>query len=550
MSGANRSVSVAGIVIRRLHPRNALSNPVLFATEIAAVVATLLFLGQQVTANLAASSFIGQVAGWLWLTVCCAGLVEVIAEGRRVTRTRALRTHHGEEIAKRLRTESANRGRPRGASSGAIERVPAGTLRPEDVILVEAGDTIPVDGEVIEGIAEVDESPITGESAPVIRESGGERSTVIGGSRVISDRLKVRVTAQPGDSFLDHISSLVEETRRLRSSRQGRISIALAGIALLATILYMALAAPRIRVDVMAMAVMAVALFAALLPVASAASAAVARLGSIGRLLGANIVAKSAEAIEAAGRVDTVLLDKTGTITFGHRQAVEFLPLSGVTKTDLSEAAGLASLGDETPEGRSIVALAEKILGKASFKDRASTPIPFSADSRMSGARQENGREVWKGSLDAVLAKIGVEESDELRTRTQLVAGAGGTPLLVTSDRTPLGVVRLEDFVKPGLRSRFAQLRRLGIRTIMITGDNPLTAATVAAEAGVDAYVARATPASKLEVIRGEQMKGNVTAMCGDGVNDAPALRQADVGLAMGAGAAAAREAGTMIDLR
>jgi K+-transporting ATPase ATPase B chain len=406
-----------------------------------------------------------------------------------------------------------------------------------------------VDGEVIEGIAEVDESPITGESAPVIRESGGVRSTVIGGTRVISDRIKVRVTTQPGDSFLDHISSLVEETRRLQSTRQGRISIALAGIALLATILCMALAAPRIRVDVMAMAVMAVALFAALLPVASAASAAVARLGSIGRLLGANIVAKSAEAIEAAGRVDTVLLDKTGTITFGHRQAVEFLPLSGVTKTDLSEAAGLASLGDETPEGRSIVALAEKILGKASFKDRASTPIPFSADSRMSGARQENGREVWKGSPDAVLAKIGVEESDELRTRTQLVAGAGGTPLLVTSDRTPLGVVLLEDVVKPGLRSRFAQLRRLGIRTIMITGDNPLTAATVAAESGVDDYVARATPASKLEVIRGEQTKGNVTAMCGDGVNDAPALRQADVGLAMGAGAAAAREAGNMIDL-
>jgi K+-transporting ATPase ATPase B chain len=529
--------------------RGSSSDAVLFAAETAAVAATVLFLGQITTTGGAEARFIGQVAGWLWFTVCYSSLVGVIAEGHHITRTRGLRTDQTEGTVKRLRTENTKDGLPGGDTSRTFERVPADTLRPGVVILVEAGDTIPTDGEVIEGVAEVDESPITGESAPVIRESGGGRSAVIGGTRVVSDWLKVRVTANPGDSFLDHIATIVEDTKRLRSSREGVLSIALVGVTLIATIACTVVAGAGVISDGMAVAGMAVALFAALLPVVTAASATVARLGGIGRLLSANIIAKSAEAIEAAGRVATVLLDKTGTITVGNRQAKEFLTLSGVSETDLAETALLASLGDETPEGRSIVALAEKALGKANPKGRVTTPIPFSAQTRLSGARLVDGCEVWKGASDAVLAKISAAETDDLLSITQTIARAGGTPLLVAKDRSLLGIIHLDDTVKPGLRNRFAQLRRMGIRTVMITGDNPLTAATVAAESGVDDYVARATPASKLDVIRSEQAKGNTTAMCGDGVNDAPALKQADVGLAMGLNTAAAREAGNMIDL-
>jgi K+-transporting ATPase ATPase B chain len=538
MSGPHPALLAAALILRRLRPQVVLRNPVVSAAEIAAILATLLLFGHFVTGQVTGSSFIGHASGWLWLTIYCASFIEVIAEGRRITRTRSLRTSQVQDDVKILRTDT----------SGAVDQVSADALRPGDVVLVETGDMIPADGEAVEGVAEVDESAVTGESAPVIRESHGERSTVIGGTRVISDWLKVRVTAKPGDSFLDHISSIVDDTRQLQSSGEGRASIVLALFAL-ASAACIVLAMPVIAVDDWDYAGITVALFAALLPLASATGAVVARLGGIVRLLAANIVAKSSKAVEAAGRIETILLDKTGTITVGHRQALEFLPLPGVRQADLARAALLASRADETSEGQSILALAEKVLGKASLDERVATPIPFSARSRMSGARLVDGSELWKGATDAVLEKIGLEESEDIRTWTQHVAGAGGTPLLVAGNGSPLGVIRLDDVAKPGLRNRFAQLRRMGIRTIMITGDNPLTAATVAAEVGVDDYVAQASPAAKLEVIRSEQAKGRITAMCGDGFNDAPALRQADVGLAMGIGEAAARQAGNMIDL-
>ena len=390
ISRIRHALAIAGSSVRRLDPRVALGNPVLFAGETAALAATILYLGQIATGGGAEARFIAQVAGWLWFTVCYANLIEAIAEGRGITRTRARRADQEQTTAKRLCAGMPKDGPRAGDTGRTFERVPADALRPDAVVLVETGETIPADGEVIAGVAEVDESAITGELAPVIRESGGERSTVIGGTRVVSDWLEVRVTASAGDSFLDHIARVVNDTKRLRSSREGVVATALTGLALLATIACAALAGLSPASGDMAAAGMVVALFAALLPLATAANAAVARLGSVGRLLGANIVAKSAQAIEAAGRVATVLLDKTGTITFGNRQAHAFLTLPGVSETELAEAALLASLGDETGEGRSIVALAKRSLDKTNPPGRVSTPIPFSAHTR--NERRPSGR--------------------------------------------------------------------------------------------------------------------------------------------------------------
>jgi potassium-transporting ATPase ATP-binding subunit len=551
-------VPAIGAAFVKLDPRLLIKNPVMFVLEIVAGLTTVILL-RDLTTGGQHIGFELQIVLWLWFTVLFANFAEAVAEGRGKAQAETLRRQRRESQAKLLTD----------AGRGAYRMVPGTSLKVGDVVLVEANDTIPSDGEVIEGVASVNEAAITGESAPVIRESGGDRSAVTGGTQVLSDWIKVRITAAPGSTFLDRMIKLVEGAERQKTPNEIALNILLVGLTIIfvfatATIpSYVAYAGGAISVVIL------VALFVSLIPTTIGALLSAIGIAGMDRLVRFNVLAVSGRAVEAAGDVDTLLLDKTGTITLGNRQATEFRPLKGVSEPELADAAQLASLADETPEGRSIVVLAKEkygIRGRDLAELRARF-IPFTAQSRMSGV-EIGGSWVRKGAVDEMLKYIEAsapmvtaggavralqavssELVREITTIADGIAKAGGTPLAVARDGKLLGLVLLKDIVKGGIRERFAELRRMGIRTVMITGDNPMTAAAIAAEAGVDDFLAQATPEHKLKLIRDEQAKGKLVAMCGDGTNDAPALAQADVGVAMNTGTQAAREAGNMVDL-
>ncbi|WP_315717985.1 MULTISPECIES: potassium-transporting ATPase subunit KdpB [unclassified Bradyrhizobium] len=544
----------------KLDPRLMIRNPVMFVVEVVAALTTVIFLRDVVTggANL---GFTFQIILWLWFTVLFANFAEAVAEGRGKAQADSLRKTRTESQAKLLTGTNP--------ADHTYKLVPGTSLKVGDLVLVEAGDTIPSDGEVIEGVASVNEAAITGESAPVIRESGGDRSAVTGGTQVLSDWIRVRITAAQGSTFIDRMIKLVEGAERQKTPNEIALNILLAGLTIIfvfATVTipsYAAYAGGSISVVVL------VALFVTLIPTTIGALLSAIGIAGMDRLVRFNVLAMSGRAVEAAGDVDTLLLDKTGTITLGNRQATAFRPVKGVSEQELADAAQLASLADETPEGRSIVVLAKDKYGirGRDMAELGATFVPFTAQTRMSGV-DAGGSSVRKGAVDAILNSIGggptqpvsgstvravqPVESElvrEIRAISDDIAKSGGTPLAVARDGRLLGVVQLKDIVKGGIRERFAELRRMGIRTIMITGDNPMTAAAIAAEAGVDDFLAQATPEDKLKLIRDEQAKGKLVAMCGDGTNDAPALAQADVGVAMNTGTQAAREAGNMVDL-
>ncbi|MFI5395782.1 MAG: potassium-transporting ATPase subunit KdpB [Candidatus Binatia bacterium] len=530
----------------KLDPRTLLRNPVMFVVEVVAAVATILFVRDLAGGAHAQPAFVGQIAAWLWFTVLFANFAEAVAEGRGKAQADTLRRTKTETMAKRLRD----------GKRSDYELVSATGLRRGDVVIVEVGDHIPGDGDVIEGIASVDESAITGESAPVIRESGGDRSAVTGGTRVLSDWIKVRITSNPGETFLDRMIALVEGARRQKTPNEIALSILLVGMTIIfllatATIeMFASYAGTTISVT------MLIALLVSLIPTTIGGLLSAIGIAGMDRLVKYNVLAMSGRAVEAAGDVDTLLLDKTGTITLGNRMATEFAPVSGVTEHELADAAQLASLSDETPEGRSIVVLAKERYGLRAREvaDLGGHFIPFTAQTRMSGVDLD-GAEIRKGAVDAVLAFVASKNGKHFQPPPGLaaiadgIAKSGGTPLAVAKNERLLGVIHLKDVIKGGIRDRFAELRNMGIRTVMITGDNPVTAAAIAAEAGVDDFLAQATPENKLALIRQEQAKGKLVAMCGDGTNDAPALAQADVGVAMNTGTSAAKEAGNMVDL-
>lgn len=533
-----------GDAFKKLDPRWLARNPVIFVTAVAAVLATIFFVRDFMDGS--GALFSGQITLWLWLTVLFANFAEAVAEGRGKAQAASLRKTQTETVAKRVPD----------VRSTSVQKVPAPDLKIGDLVLGEPGDVIPGDGEVIEGVATVDESAITGESAPVIRESGGDRSAVTGGTRVLSDRIVVRITAERGSSFLDRMIALVEGADRRKTPNEIALAILLAALSLVFLVAVGAIPPFAAYADGSVTGIALVALLIALIPTTIAGLVSAIGVAGMNRLVRFNVLAMSGRAVEAAGDVDVLLLDKTGTITLGNRQATEFHPLTGVTELELAEAAQLASLADETPEGRSIVVLAKDRHGlrprdPAEHKARF---IPFTAQTRMSGA-DWNGSKIRKGAVDAVVDYLkqsnGLDWTPPplLQQIADRIAKAGGTPIAVALDGRPLGVVYLKDIVKGGVKERFAELRQMGIRTVMITGDNPLTAAAIAAEAGVDDFLAQATPEKKLELIRSEQAKGRLIAMCGDGTNDAPALAQADVGVAMQTGTVAAREAGNMVDL-
>ena len=524
---------------RKLDPRALLKNPVILSVWVVSVLVT-----GQLAVDIAqghAVAFELQIAIWLWLTVLFANFAEALAEGRGKAQADALRKTRTTTIARFL------------GADGHEEARPAPDLRAGDLVVCEAGDVIPADGEIVEGIASVDESAVTGESAPVIRESGGDRSSVTGGTRVLSDRIVIRVTANPGETFLDRMIALVEGAERQRTPNEIALSILLAGMSLIFLVVCAALVPmAHLAGASITLAVLA-ALFVSLIPTTIGALLSAIGIAGMNRLVRRNVLATSGRAVEAAGDVSVLLLDKTGTITLGNRQAARFLPVPGVEERELAEAAQLSSLPDETPEGRSIVVLAKELfeLRGRDLSGSGARFIPFSAETRMSGVDLD-GRELRKGAGDAV--RRFVEERGglwpaELGSIVDGVARGGSTPLVVCDGSRVLGVVELKDVVKDGIRARFDQMRAAGIRTVMITGDNPLTAAAIAAEAGVDDYLAEATPEAKLALIRKEQLGGQLIAMTGDGTNDAPALAQADVGVAMNAGTSAAKEAGNMVDL-
>ncbi|MGP0058837.1 MAG: potassium-transporting ATPase subunit KdpB [Beijerinckiaceae bacterium] len=553
--------------IVKLDPRVMIHNPVMFVVEIVSVLTTILFLRDLVTGG-PYLGFTFQIIFWLWLTLIFANFAEAVAEGRGKAQAASLRKARTETMAKRLTSPDAK----------SFTLVAAPDLRQGDVVLVEAGDFIPSDGEIIEGIASVDESAITGESAPVIRESGGDRSAVTGGTRVLSDWIRVRITAAQGSTFLDRMIALVEGAQRQKTPNEIALNILLAGLTLIflfavATIPSFVNYAPGGATSIAASIVVLVALFVTLIPTTIGALLSAIGIAGMDRLVRFNVLAMSGRAVEAAGDVDTLLLDKTGTITLGNRQAAAFIPLSGVSEAELADAAQLASLPDETPEGRSIVVLAKEKYG---IRGRDLTAlgakfIPFTAQTRISGI-DTSDMVIRKGAVDAVVAYVQSRKGNngapepahlatsarhaqfesvlhELTVRSDEIARSGATPLAVAKDGRLLGLIHLKDIVKGGIKERFHELRRMGIRTVMITGDNPLTAAAIAAEAGVDDFLAQATPETKLKLIRDEQAQGKLVAMCGDGTNDAPALAQADVGVAMNTGTMAAREAGNMVDL-
>ena len=535
---------------RKLAPGHMVRNPVMFVTEVVSVLTTLLFVEALLGHGEAPAGFILAVSVWLWFTVLFANFAEAMAEGRGKAQADALRRTRREITAKFL-------SQPHHGSGWAP--IPARMLHPGDTVLVEAGDVIPCDGEVIEGIASVDESVITGESAPVIRESGGDRSAVTGGTKVLSDWLVVRTSAEPGETFLDRMIAMVEGAKRQRTPNEIALSILLAALTIVfvlavATLLPFSLysvgAAGRghpVTVTVLA------ALLVCLIPTTIGGLLSAIGIAGMDRMIQANVIATSGRAVEAAGDVDVLLLDKTGTITLGNRQATAFIPARGVTEEELADAAQLASLADETPEGRSIVVLAKEKYGLRGrdVHGLGATFVPFSAQTRMSGVDLD-GRAVRKGAADAVarfVADRGGDVGQDVSAAVDRVAKEGGTPLVVADGSRVLGVIRLKDIVKGGIRERFAELRAMGIKTVMITGDNPLTAAAIAAEAGVDDFLAEATPEAKLKLIRELQTGGRLVAMTGDGTNDAPALAQADVAVAMNSGTQAAKEAGNMVDL-
>ena len=544
-----------GSAFVKLNPRTLMSNPVMFVLEVVTALTTIILIRDLVTGG-GHVLFEFQIILWLWFTVLFANFAEAVAEGRGKAQADALRRQRSETQAKLLS----------GTDRQNFKLVPSTGLKVGDVVLVEAGDMIPSDGEVIEGMASVNEAAITGESAPVIRESGGDRSAVTGGTQVLSDWIRVRITAAPGSTFLDRMIRLVEGAERQKTPNEIALNILLIGLTIIfvfatATIpSYVAYTGGTISVVIL------VALFVTLIPTTIGALLSAIGIAGMDRLVRFNVLAMSGRAVEAAGDVDTLLLDKTGTITLGNRQATEFKPLRGVSEQELADAAQLASLADETPEGRSIVVLAKEkygIRGRELAELKANF-IPFSAQTRMSGV-EVGASWVRKGAVDAILnylngspAAVGAVQtlprvSDDTAREAQaiadVIAKSGGTPLAVAKDGKLLGIIHLKDIVKGGIRERFAELRRMGIRTVMITGDNPMTAAAIAAEAGVDDFLAQATPEEKLRLIRDEQGKGKLVAMCGDGTNDAPALAQADVGVAMNTGTQAAREAGNMVDL-
>lgn len=524
--------------VGKLDPRRLAGNPVIVATEVVAALAT-------VSAVVALSAgepagFAIQIAIWLWLTVVFANFAESIAEGRGKAAADSLRAARVTTKAKLIIDPERN----------AIIPTPAHKLVPGDLVLVEAGDVIPADGEIIEGVASVNEAAITGESAPVIRESGGDRSAVTGGTTVVSDWIKVKVTSQPGSSFLDRMIAMVEGADRRKTPNELALAVLLAGLTLVFLIAVVTLtglgAFSGVSLDPMVLG----ALFVTLIPTTIGGLLSAVGIAGMDRLLKVNVLATSGRAVEAAGDIDTLLLDKTGTITFGNRMAVEVIPAPGVRPDIALRAALMASLADETPEGRSIVELAREQGVTADIPEHA-TAIAFSATTRQSGL-DDNGQSWRKGAVDAVLAMLDLREGQvpaEMRHAVDRIARSGGTPLAVSENGALVGVIHLKDVVKPGVKERFADLRRMGVRTVMITGDNPVTAAAIASEAGVDDFLAEATPEDKLRMIRTEQAKGRLVAMCGDGANDAPALAQADVGVAMQTGAQAAREAGNMVDL-
>ncbi|MFO1247687.1 MAG: potassium-transporting ATPase subunit KdpB [Alphaproteobacteria bacterium] len=526
-----------GNAFKKLDPRAMMKNPVMFVVEITATLTSFLFIRDWL-AGQHHLAFAFQINLWLWFTVLFANFAEAVAEGRGKAQAETLRRTRSDTVAKVLADQV----------SKVYSRKPAQLLSRGDLVLVEPGDVIPSDGEVVEGVASVDESAITGESAPVIRESGGDRSAVTGGTRVLSDYIVVRITATQGSTFLDRMIALVEGAERQKTPNEIALNILLAGLTIIfvfavATIpMFAAYAGGALSVLVL------VALFVTLIPTTIGALLSAIGIAGMDRLVRFNVLAMSGRAVEAAGDVDTLLLDKTGTITLGNRQASAFLPLEGVSEHELAEAAMAASLADETPEGRSIVALAREKYGIAEGVAHGAF-VPFTAQTRLSGIDNARGS-IRKGAVDAVLSWAGLSLSGAaLTTIADRIAKTGGTPLAVARDKQLLGVIHLKDIVKGGIRERFSALRQMGIRTVMITGDNPLTAAAIAAEAGVDDFLAQATPENKLSLIREEQAKGKLVAMCGDGTNDAPALAQADVGVAMNTGTMAAREAGNMVDL-
>ena len=544
--------------LRKLHPRTMARNPVMFVVLVGSVLTTLR-LAQDIVTGSGNLLFELQITFWLWLTVLFANFAEAMAEGRGKAQADALRRAKTDTTAKRERGDRS------------LETVGAPALRKGDIVRVDAGDVIPADGEIIEGVASVDESAITGESAPVIRESGGDRSAVTGGTKVLSDWIRVRVTANPGETFLDRMIALVEGAERQKTPNEIALNILLAGLTIVFLIAVITLQPFAIYSGAPQSLFVLVSLLVCLIPTTIGGLLSAIGIAGMDRLVQHNVLAMSGRAVEAAGDVHTLLLDKTGTITLGNRQATEFIPLAGIGAETLADAAQLASLPDETPEGRSIVVLAKEKYGLRGreLSPQHATFVPFTAQTRMSGIDlvtqhaavavaggksygESDVREIRKGAAEAIQAWIvskGGSASEELTAVVQRVARAGGTPLVVAEGRRALGVIHLKDIVKGGIRERFAHLRAMGIKTVMITGDNPLTAAAIASEAGVDDFLAQATPEDKMALIKREQAEGKLVAMTGDGTNDAPALAQADVGVAMNTGTQAAKEAGNMVDL-
>ena len=527
----------------KLNPRIMMKNPVMFVVEVGSVLTTLQLIRGIISpvAGVTDTAFELQITLWLWFTVLFANFAEAMAEGRGKAQADNLRKSKTETIAHRL------------ISGDKTEDVPAPKLRKDDVVIVSAGEFIPGDGEIIQGVASVDESAITGESAPVIREAGGDRSAVTGGTRVLSDQIRVKITSNPGETFIDRMIALVEGAERQKTPNEIALNILLAGLTIIFLLAVVTLQPFAIYSNAQQTIFVLVSLLICLIPTTIGGLLSAIGIAGMDRLIQHNVLAMSGRAVEAAGDVNTLLLDKTGTITLGNRQATALIPLTGVDETELAEAAQLSSLADETPEGRSIVILAKE---RYALRGREIAPhearfVPFTAQTRMSGVDYDT-REIRKGAADAILKYLdgnGSQVNGELTAIVERISREGGTPLVVAADHLPLGVIELRDIIKGGMRERFNQMRQMGIRTVMITGDNPLTAATIAREAGVDDFLAQATPEDKMALIKREQEGGRLVAMTGDGTNDAPALAQADVGVAMNTGTQAAKEAGNMVDL-
>ncbi|MDR3491660.1 MAG: potassium-transporting ATPase subunit KdpB [Gammaproteobacteria bacterium] len=534
----------------KLHPRHQISNPVMFTVYVASILTSVLFIQALFGHGEAPARFILSITLWLWFTLLFANFAEAMAEGRGKAQAQSLRKARREIQAKKLAKASKD---------AKLTLVQSGILRVGDIVLVETGDFIPSDGEIIEGIASVNESAVTGESAPVIRESGGDRNAVTGGTQVISDWLIVRITSNPGDTFLDRMIALVEGAKRQKTPNELALTILLAAL----TIVFLLVCATLLPFSIYSVAAagsgsvvsitVLVALFVCLAPTTIGGLLSAVGIAGMDRMIQANVIALSGRAVEAAGDVDVLILDKTGTITLGNRQATEFIPAEGITIQALADAAQLASLADETPEGRSIVILAKEKYGLRGreIHELGATFIPFTAETRMSGANLP-GRQIRKGASDAIeeyIKQMGGSYPDSTQKSVEIISRKGGTALVVVEDKNVLGVIHLKDIVKGGIRERFSQLRQMGIQTIMVTGDNPLTASAIAAEAGVDDFLANARPEDKVKLIRKLQAEGHLVAMAGDGTNDAPALAQADVAVAMNTGTQAAKEAGNLVDL-